>query len=250
MATSRRTVYASAEPDAAARPGASAGREPTPAGRAVDVYPELRDAIVSGRFHPNQRLVEAQLAALFGAGRTSIRAALARLQQEGLVTRERHRGARVRLVSGREALEIEQVRNALETLLVRLAAERAEAADIADLDELLQEMTRRVEEGDALGYSALNARFHQRIWRIADHELAARLLGNLKSQSIRFQYRTILRPRRTEHSLREHAAIVAALATGDPDASEAAMADHLRHVVDTLRWAIETQGGQPAWAAH
>jgi DNA-binding GntR family transcriptional regulator len=214
------------------------------------VYRELREAIVDGRFQPNQRLVEADLAARFDAGRTSIRAALARLDQEGLVVREPHRGARVRLISDREALEIEQVRNALERLIARSAGARATSADIDDLRTMVEAMAERIRDGDAIGYSALNAQFHQRIWKIADHELATRLLGTLKSQSIRFQYRTMLRPGRTEQSLREHESIVAALATNDPDACEAAMADHLRNVIETLQWAITTQHRRMPWSPH
>ena len=99
-------------------------------------------------------------------------------------------------------------------------------------------MTDRVEAGDALGYSELNARFHQKIWAIADQKVAATLVANLKSQGIRFQYRTILQPGRPHCSLNEHGLIVEALASGDPDASEAAMRDHLSQVVETLKSAI------------
>ena len=70
-----------------------------------ETYLRLREAITGGRFQPNERLVEAQLVDLLGAGRSSIRAALVRLDQEGLVTRQPNRGARVRLISGREAVE-------------------------------------------------------------------------------------------------------------------------------------------------
>lgn len=111
-------------------------------------------------------------------------------------------------------------------------------ADLVDLRNILHEMTDRVEAGDPLGYSELNSRFHQKIWAIADQKVAATLVANLKSQSIRFQYRTILQPGRPHNSLREHSLIVDALAAGDPDASEAAMREHLTRVVDTLKSAI------------
>jgi DNA-binding GntR family transcriptional regulator len=205
----------------------------------VEVYRRLREAIVRGRFQPNERLVEADLARLLGAGRTTIRAALVRLDQEGMVTREPNRGARVRLVSDREALEIEEVRAALEQLIARHAASNVTGDDLRDLDLMLAQMRHRVEESDPLGYSELNGRFHQRIWAIADHRTASGLVATLKSQAIRFQYRTILQPGRTRRSLHEHEAIVGALAGRDPDASEAAMRDHLSHVVETLRWAID-----------
>lgn len=213
----------------------------------IETYRELRDAITGGRFQPNERLVEAELVQMFQAGRSSIRAALARLDQEGLVTREPNRGARVRLISGREAVEIEQVRIALEKMLARAAAERVTPADLDDLVATVGEMRRRVDEGDPLGYSELNARFHRRIWAIADHQLAAALLTTLKSQSIRFQYGTILQPGRAEASLKEHAAVLAALTARDPDAAETAMAEHLSHVVSTLQRAIAAQPAHSPW---
>jgi DNA-binding GntR family transcriptional regulator len=213
----------------------------------VETYRRLREAIIGGRFQPNERLVEAELVEMFRAGRSSVRAALARLDQEGLVTREPNRGARVRLISGREAIEIEQVRIALEKMLARSAAERVAPADLADLGATIGEMRRRLDDGDPLGYSELNATFHRRIWAIADNQLAATLLTTLKSQSIRFQYRTILQPGRAETSFREHEAIAAALTQGDPDAGEAAMAAHLSHVVTTLQRAIATQPALSPW---
>jgi DNA-binding GntR family transcriptional regulator len=217
------------------------------ADRGAEVYQRLRSEIVSGGFHPNERLVEADLAQRLDTGRTAIRAALVRLDQEGLVVREPNRGARVRLVSDREALEIEEVRVTLEQLIVRQAAQRVTAADLRDLRRSIVRMRERLTQGDPMGYSGLNAEFHQRIWAIADHGTAGRLLANLKSQSIRFQYRTILRPGRTASSLREHEVIVEALASRDPDATEAAMHQHLRHVVETLKWAIDAQKHQPIW---
>lgn len=230
---------------AATRP---ASAEATPsADRVPDVYKQLRNEILSGRFHPNERLVEADLARLLPAGRSAIRAALVRLDQEGLVILEPNRGARVRLISDKEALEIEEVRVILEQLIVRHAAARVSAADLRELRRSIERMRERLAQADPLGYSELNAEFHQRIWTIADHLTAARLLANLKSQSIRFQYRTILRPGRTERSLHEHERIVEALASRDADASEAAMREHLGQVVDTLRWAIEAQRHQPIW---
>jgi DNA-binding GntR family transcriptional regulator len=215
--------------------------------RSLEVYRRLRDAIVDGQFHPNERLVEADLARMFGAGRTSIRAALVRLDQEGLVHREPHRGARVRLVSEKEALEIEEVRAALEQLVIRLAATRVTDADLDDLRGMLEEMRRRVTQGDPLGYSELNAQFHQRIWEVGGNQTAINLLGTLKSQGLRFQYRTILQPGRPHRSLREHEEIVEALASRQPDAAEAAMRRHLRGVVETLRAAIARRATPASW---
>jgi len=212
-----------------------------------DAYHQLREAIVGGQFHPNERLVEASVAERIRAGRTAVRAALVRLDQEGLVTLEKNRGARVRHVSDREALEIEEVRAALEGLLARRASTRIRPEDLRELRQLITEMRERVESDDALGYSELNARFHQIVWAAADHPTATRLVGSLKSQAIRFQYQTALRPGRAARSLREHEAIFDALKARDEDGAEAAMRDHLAEVLDTLRWAIDGNPRTSRW---
>lgn len=222
------------------------GRRPKDAG-SLDVYRRLREGIIAGRFVPNERLVEANLSKALGAGRTAIRAALVRLDQEGLVTREHNRGARVRLVSDGEALQIEEVRAALERLLARQAAAKATAGDIRELRHVLVDMRKRYASGDAIGYSELNPKFHQLIWAAARNPTAGRLVGTLKSQSLRFQYQTMLRPGRTERSLREHELVFSAIVAHDPEAADAAMRDHLEEVLETLRWAISRKGRPPQW---
>jgi DNA-binding GntR family transcriptional regulator len=222
-------------------------REPAVPEAGHTAYRRLREGIASGQFHPNERLVEASVAMRLGVGRTAVRAALVRLDQEGLVTLEPNRGARVRLISDREALEIEEVRATLEAMLARRAATRATPADLRELRQVVVEMRRRVDKKDSIGYSDLNARFHQLIWAAADHATASRLVGSLKSQSIRLQYQTILRPGRTERSLREHEAIFSALKAHDADAAEEAMVAHLAEVQETLRWAIDGLRAAPSW---
>jgi DNA-binding GntR family transcriptional regulator len=212
-----------------------------------DAYHHLREAIVSGQFHPNERLVEAAIAQRIGAGRTAVRAALVRLDQEGLVELEHNRGARVRLLSDREAIEIEEVRAALEGMLARRAAERIKSDGLRALRQAMVHMRERVEAGDSVGYSELNATFHQLIWTAADHPTASNLVGSLKSQGIRFQYQTALRPGRAERSLREHETIFTALKAHDGDAAESAMRAHLAEVLDTLKWAIDTQHRTARW---
>src|SRR6266851_9501810 len=213
----------------------------------AEAYRRLREGIIAGRFQPNERLVEANLSKTLGAGRTAVRAALVRLDQEGLVTREHNRGARVRLVSDQEALQIEEVRAALERLLARQAAAKATASDIRELRHVLVDMRKRLSSGDSIGYSELNPKFHQLIWATARNTTAGRLVGTLKSQSLRFQYQTMLRPGRPQRSLREHELVFSAIVAHDPEAADAAMREHLDEVIETLRWAIGHKSGPPQW---
>jgi DNA-binding GntR family transcriptional regulator len=206
----------------------------------LDVAPlraedRLRDAIVSGRLQPNERLVESDLARSLGVSRTLIRAALVRLEHEGLVEHERHRGARVRLVSQAEAVEILEARAVLEGLAARLAAHRATPSDVDDLKGILADMERLREQHDLLAVSDLNAQLHRRLLEISGHETAARLIGALNSQMVRFQYRTILLPGRSARSFAEHAEIIAAVGAGNGERAEAAMRTHLSSVAEALR---------------
>ncbi|HWE08789.1 MAG TPA: GntR family transcriptional regulator [Solirubrobacteraceae bacterium] len=195
----------------------------------------LREAIITGRLQPNERLIESELARSMGVSRTVVRTALARLEHEGLVEHERHRGSRVRLVEESEAVEILEARSVLEGLAARLAAHRARPEHVDDLHAILNEMRRLREADDLLGVSEENARLHRRLLEISGHSTASRLIATLNSQMVRFQYRTILLPGRSEQSLAEHTAIVEAIAAADPEAAETAMRTHLSHVADALR---------------
>ena len=203
----------------------------------ADSRPEdrLREAIVTGRFQPSERLVENDLTQVLGVGRSAVRTALARLEHEGLVEHERHRGARVRLVEAHEAVEILEARAELEGLAARHAALRATPDDVERLRAILDEMRRRLDARDLLGASDENAVLHSTLLEISAHGTAVRLIATLKYQLVRFQYRTIMLPGRSERSFGEHKAIVDAVAAGNPDAAQAAMRTHLSNIAEALR---------------
>jgi DNA-binding GntR family transcriptional regulator len=197
-------------------------------------YAALRDAIVSGEIAPNARLVEADLGTAFEMSRGAVRTALIRLEQEGLVVREPHKGARVRQVSDPEAVEILQARAVLEGLAVRLTAERIDEDGAARLRTCLDRQRELLELGDLLGASDANADLHAALLELSGHGTAVRLISALNSQSVRFQYRTILVPGRSTASVAEHTAIVDAVVAGDPDRAEEAMRDHLFNVAQAV----------------
>jgi DNA-binding GntR family transcriptional regulator len=206
----------------------------------IDVVPlrvddRLRADIVEGRLLPNQRLIESDIARSMGVSRTIVRAALARLEHEGLIEHERHRGARVRLVELDEAVEILEARTVLEGLVARIAAQRVTRGEVKELRAILADMNRHRKAGDLLGVSEHNARFHRRLIQISDHRTASRLIGALNFQLVRYQYRTILLPGRSERSAAEHAEIIAAVARHASDAAESAMREHLSQVTNALR---------------
>lgn len=197
----------------------------------VDV---LREAITRGEFAPNQRLVEAELSEQVGASRAAVRNALVQLTTEGLVERIQNRGARVRAVSLQEAVEITEVRMAVEGLCAARAAERATDEDRAELRGIGEQMRTAVSDGDVWGYSELNERLHALVLRISGQQTAHEVLSRLRGQNVRHQYRLAMHPGRPNVSLPQHLAIVEAICDADAAAAEQAMREHLRSVVDAL----------------
>ncbi|MFI0367920.1 GntR family transcriptional regulator [Actinomadura sp. 1N219] len=194
----------------------------------------IRDAILNGEFVPNQRLVEADLSEQFAASRSSVRAALIALTNEGLIERVQNRGARVRAVSLAEAIEICELRMVIEGLCAAKAAQRIGAGDAAELADIGDDMRRAVETGDVLGYSDLNERLHRRIQEISGQRTASDALERLRAQNVRHQFRLAMHPGRPRESLPEHLAIIDAIRAHDAAAAEEAARAHLRSVLRTL----------------
>jgi DNA-binding GntR family transcriptional regulator len=212
--------------------------------RDADPYLMLRDEIMSGHLSPNERLVEADLVDRYGSSRAAVRTALVRLEQDRVVVREPHRGARVRMVSETEAVEILETRAALEGMAAGHAALRASDAQIADLRRIADQMVALQAAGDLLAMSEANAELHQLILQASGHETVQHLAAGLKSQMVRFHYRTILATGRASQSLAEHDAIVAAIAARDADEAERAMRHHLGNVARALHERVPAEAAE------
>jgi DNA-binding GntR family transcriptional regulator len=197
-------------------------------------YDALRAAIVRGDIAPDARLIEADLSTTFEMSRGAVRTALIRLEQDGLVIREPHRGARVRRVLDDEAVEILQARAVLEGLAVRKAAERVDDAGAARLHSCIARQRELLETGDLLGASEVNAELHATLLELSGHATAMRLIESLNAQTVRYQYRTILIPGRPGASVAEHAAIVEAVTAGNEFEAELAMRRHLFNVAEAV----------------
>jgi DNA-binding GntR family transcriptional regulator len=195
----------------------------------------LRTAIITGELVPKQRLVEADLADEYGASRGNVRVALTELSVEGLVERVQNRGARVRAVSIDEAVEITEVRGALEALCARKAAERITDAESQKLKELAQQMEDAVSRGDRESYSACNQQLHAKIIEVSAQSTAAATIQRLRGQAVRFQFQLARQPGRPNVSLPQHLAIIDAVCRHDPEGAAEAMRLHLESVADTIR---------------
>jgi DNA-binding GntR family transcriptional regulator len=209
-----------------------------------DILAELRTAILRGEYAPRQRLIETELTERYATSRFVLRNALTRLAGEGLVEFQPNRGARVREISVDEAIEITEIRRAIEGLVASRAAERVTDEEITELRGLGDEMAAVVRDADMLRYSELNAQLHSRVRDIAQHATATKIIEQLRAQMVRHQFRLSLLPGRPSVSLPEHLAIVEAVCARDPERAERAMRAHLTSVIDMLgRFATGTDNG-------
>jgi DNA-binding GntR family transcriptional regulator len=195
----------------------------------------LRAAILTGEYAPRQRLVEVDLCERFSTSRFILRSALQELSAQGLVEFQRNRGARVRDISLAEAIEITEVRMLLEGHMAARAAERAGKSEAGVLRGITKDMRTAVDRSELLAYSELNGRLHAAIRDIAAHETTARLLRQLRDQTVRHHFSLSMLPGRPTVSLPQHEAIVAAVTARDPGGAEQAMREHLQSVIDTFR---------------
>jgi DNA-binding GntR family transcriptional regulator len=201
----------------------------------AEAYDRLRSAILGGEYLPGERLVEAQLCERLGTSRFNVRAALQELAADGLVKVERNKGAHVRKVPLDEAVEITEVRMAVEGLVAARAAGRVTGEQASELDEIGLLMRRAVHAGEFRRYSDLNERLHRLIRRIAGHRTAEDIIETLRGQLVRHQFMVSLHPGRPAVSLAQHERIIAAIQAQDPVAAETAMREHIASVIVALR---------------
>lgn len=186
---------------------------------------EIRRAIVGGTLVPGERLTESRLAAQYRVSRIPVREALRHLESEGFVTTTPHRGAVVGHVGPHEATDLVEVREVLETLIVRRAAERCAPDDVAWLTTIIAEGEQAIGAGDHTLLPALNARFHDAVATIADNAIAARVASQLR-EKIEWAYAAGAQAR-AERSWAEHVELASALAAGDGRAAVRVMRRHI-----------------------
>jgi DNA-binding GntR family transcriptional regulator len=189
-----------------------------------DAYELILDAIDSGIYRPGVRLVESELAERFGVSRTPIREALQRLETQSLLTRD-GRSLIVASLDHAQTAELYAVRQELEALAARLAAQHAADEEVEVLRGMVEADYALINDPPAL--SRANRRFHHQI-HLASHNRYLVQQLDLVYRSMTLMTRTSLAATgRGEAALQEHAAIVDAIAERDGDRAAQVLRDHL-----------------------
>ena len=197
--------------------------------RKVDLaYEYLREQIVNGSYEPGRRVTLAELSGACGMSYMPVREALVKLQREGLLESEPHKGMRVVPVSLKDARELFAIREELEGLAAKSACEAEDPTLVKDLKAINQDFAQALARSDLTGMGEANAAFHQRILRAADNQQLNRLLDQVWTASLRYRLGYKLIPGRAESTVAEHADIIKAFRSGDPERVRAAARTHIR----------------------
>lgn len=214
--------------------------EPADGSRAACLHASLKDAITSGEYLPGAHLVEADLAAKYAASRPTVREVLRRLLADDLVEHVAHRGVRVRRLTLADIVEIYTVREPLEALAARLAAEAAKGAR-RRLSALHRAAAGAVRAGDRVQFARMNSALHRAIAEIAGNRALLIVLNRLNAPLIGLQFASVDGALDIEHAHRDHQAVLDAIFATEPAAAETAMRRHLRHTRDQIVRAMSTR---------
>ena len=236
-------------------PGGSAEKSPdddkaqeplTSTGGAAAIAARLRQAILDGTFVDNERLpAERDLAARFGASRSTIRDALQQLESMKLVTRRIGSGTYVNyaptasqdeIAEVTSPLELIEVRMAIEPHIARLGVVHATKRDLERLSDALAELERC--GGDRERFSSADEKFHQAMAECTGNPLMAWLYKGINEVRNHSQWavmkKAVLNPKEIRAYNRQHRALYEALVARDREAAVRAITQHLEKARDAL----------------
>lgn len=208
----------------------------TPIGRtAADVvHQTLRGEILSMHRAPGATISEKDIAAAHGISRTPVREAILRLAEERLIEITPKSGTRVSLIPIAALGDAMCAREALETMLVRMAAERARPSAVTAMRAIVEHQRECIGSTDADAFHDADEALHRAIAEAADHPGVWSMVLQIKVQLDRVRHLTLPKPGRIEHVVQEHEVVVDAIAARDPDRAVGAMRLHVESLKQAL----------------
>ena len=194
------------------------------------IYAQLRQAILTLELPPGSPMTERELESEFGASRTPVRAALLRLDTEGLVRRQ-GRGFIVAPLDLDEIRMLAELREAIETAAVRLAVARASEDDIAALRQLIEDERASSEAARVLNASSA---FHAQLTQLSGNTLMAEAIGGAMARLARTRWLETQSSTSRENAWREHLEMIEAIEARDADRAAELAGAHIRGTTERL----------------
>lgn len=188
---------------------------------------KLRDAIVSRKFKPGDRLNETSLASYYNVSRVAVREALMQLQLQGLVMNHPRRGMFVNSLSDTDAQKINSLRIPLEAEALRLCQTRVTKPMVKHLGSLISQME-KWESGSQLESAELDLQFHRAVWSYSGNNYLAKTLNSFVP--ILFAHRALdgISDERLRWNLRHHRSLLEVIEGKSKQSPEEAILTHLQ----------------------
>ncbi|MGW4031486.1 GntR family transcriptional regulator [Streptomyces sp. NPDC004838] len=197
------------------------------------VYLEVRERIIDGRYPSGRRVVERDLADELGVSRIPVREALQRLEAEGFITVQARRGAFVAPLGPAEAADFFDIRESLEALAASLAAARADHDGLRTLEKLLERARRAAGSARRIReLVSIHADFHQQIVVMSGNPLLQDLMAPLDGR-LRRLFSLTSAPTDGAEMCGEHEELYAAIRDGDVRAAERIARAHVAGTRET-----------------
>ena len=206
---------------------------------------ELKQAIVSGKLAPGEKLAEEKLTASLKVSRVPLREALRRLESEGYVTFLPNEQVVVSKPTLEEIEDYYSITGVLEGLATRLAVERARPEEVARLRDLHQLLKEAYKRKDAERYFEANNRFHRFIAELARNERLYHLIDQMRQEIRKARIVSLHLPQRLDYSMREHDQIMDAFLKKNPELAEAMVIKHLQNHMAALKRVLHDLTSSP-----
>jgi DNA-binding GntR family transcriptional regulator len=190
--------------------------------------------LIEGRIEPGAKLNERELSLRLKVSRTPLREAIKLLAAEGLVDLIPNRGAIAVKLTEKDILQVFEMLAGLEAMSGELAAQRISAAQLSEIKALHYEMLACFARDDLSGYYRSNARIHLAINEAAGNPLLMKTYKEINARVQSLRFRTNQNKARWQEAVREHEAMLQALATRDAAAMRRILTEHLLHKRDTV----------------
>jgi DNA-binding GntR family transcriptional regulator len=201
----------------------------------IQIFDRLREEMLALDLAPGEKLTERSLETRFKMSRTPVRAALLRLEGEGLVHREGRNWMVAPLDLG-EIMAIAEFRLPLETTAVRLACVRGVEADLAAIADMLEACRPNAPREQ---WHRLGTEFHVAISRLSGNALIAKALAEAMVRLHRVRWLEVSDEASRERAWNEHHEILTLIRKRDAAAAEAAIAAHIAETRDHLLAALQ-----------
>ena len=199
------------------------------------VFNTLRDAILTGKLVPGERLMENQLAEKLGVSRTPVREALRMLELENLVELVPRKGAQVLDMSEKDIVNILEVRSALEGLATSVACKKMSKEDLQQLKNMEVDFEKAVADNDVEHFVDIDEDFHDLIFAATENDKLINIFRNLRIQLYRYR---MAQAKNNETSMStivaHHRSIIRAIENHDSEEGASIAQGHIKYQTESI----------------